>query len=254
MSVVHLTITPLDTFDLRREASALYRAVFGYTDANNGVSPRLLRGLSANGGSAIGALDGDGRLIGFSYGFMGTDGETIYHYSQATAVAVAAQGTGVGRRLKQAQAELARSTGATSMRWAFDPANPRNGHFNLDLLGGVGRWFHPDFYDEPDTDRMIIDWPLAVGGHPSPEAIAQRERALAALPRDGEPMSSGTTGEYSWLRLPAVVPADPAARRSVRCAVATAAREAIDRGRAAVSCRRIPETQDAVYLFGGIGA
>ncbi|BBH68768.1 hypothetical protein ACTI_54530 [Actinoplanes sp. OR16] len=144
-------------------ASALYRSVFGYTGPEWGLSPRLLAALRENAGTVIGAFDGDGTLIGFCYGFTGVEGGAIYHYSQAAVVAASAQGTGVGRLLKQAQAAAARATGARSMRWTFDPYALRNAHFNFTVLGAAGIRFLPDFYDEPGTDRVLVSWDLESG-------------------------------------------------------------------------------------------
>jgi predicted GNAT superfamily acetyltransferase len=246
-------LVPLESLALRRDASALYRAAFEYTDADSALSPRMLRGLLANGGTAVGAVDDAGRLLGFSYGFAGRDGDTVYHYSQATAVAPDAQGRGLGRRLKRAQADAARASGATSMRWAFDPCNTRNGHFNFDILGARGRWFYSDFYDEPDTDRMIAEWSLVGDSRPSPPASAERDRVSAeviAAAHDGPPAAAGTTGDYRWIRLPAELPSDPAGQREIRAIVASACAAALAEGAAALSCRRLADTGIAVYLFG----
>jgi predicted GNAT superfamily acetyltransferase len=252
-----LSVVPLESKRLREEAAALYRSVFGYTDSASGLSPRLLRGLIVNGGSALGAVDANGRLIGFSYGFTGVENGVIYHYSQATAVLREAQGSGVGRLLKHAQAEVARATGATSMRWAFDPVNARNGHFNLDSLGARGRRFYPDFYDEPASDRMIADWDL--GGTPAiaPATTAARALALeqieeiAATTRSAL-TATGAAGGYRWLALPSTLPTPPDEALAVRDAVADACSAALDDGLAAVSCMRLPGRADtAAYLFGG---
>lgn len=175
-----IDVRPLAAFVDQRAAAELYRTVFGYTDSVFTVSPRLLRGLLDNGGTAIGAFEEGGRLVGFCYGFTALDAGRVYHYSQATVVAPEAQGIGVGGRLKRSQAQSARALGASSMRWTFDPRLSRNARFNLNALGAVGTRFLPQFYDEPDTDRMLVEWPLDPD-----EAQANRERASAlssALP------------------------------------------------------------------------
>ncbi|GAA1623147.1 GNAT family N-acetyltransferase [Actinoplanes couchii] len=138
--------------------SALYRSVFGYTQPEFGVSPRLLAALRENSGSVIGALAGD-TVVGFCYGFSAVDNGEVYHYSQAAVVAPEAQGRGVGRLLKQAQATVARATGARTMRWTFDPYAIRNAHFNLGVLGAAGIRFLPDYYGD-DTDRVLVSWDL----------------------------------------------------------------------------------------------
>ncbi|SFE32531.1 Predicted acetyltransferase, GNAT superfamily [Actinoplanes philippinensis] len=140
-------------------AARLYRAVFGYDQPEYGVSPRLLAALRENSGSVIGALDRTGTMIGFCYGFSAVDGGELYHYSQAAVVAADAQGLGVGRRLKHAQAQVARGTGARTMRWTFDPYAVRNAHFNLNVLGATGVRFLPDYYGG-GTDRVLVSWDL----------------------------------------------------------------------------------------------
>jgi predicted GNAT superfamily acetyltransferase len=139
-------------------AARLYRHVFGYDQPEYGVSPRLLAALRANSGSVVGALDDD-TIIGFCYGFTAVDDGELYHYSQAAVVAAEAQGHGVGRLLKQAQAEIARGTGARTMRWTFDPYAVRNAHFNLNVLGATGVRFLPGYYGG-DTDRVLVSWDL----------------------------------------------------------------------------------------------
>ncbi|WP_250029432.1 GNAT family N-acetyltransferase [Paractinoplanes maris] len=142
-------------------ASALYRHVFGYDQPEFGISPRLLAALGENSGSVLGAFDASGELVGFCYGFSAVDRGELYHYSQAAVVAPSAQGSGVGRRLKQAQAETARATGARTMRWTFDPYALRNAHFNFGVLGATAIRFLPDYYDDGISDRLLVSWDLS---------------------------------------------------------------------------------------------
>jgi predicted GNAT superfamily acetyltransferase len=141
-------------------ASALYRSVFGYDQPEFGISPRLLAALRENAGTVLGAFDGAGELVGFCFGFSAVEGGELYHYSQAAVVAPGLQGAGVGRRLKHAQAEAARVTGARTMRWTFDPYALRNAHFNFAVLGATAIRFLPDYYDDGDSDRLLVSWDL----------------------------------------------------------------------------------------------
>jgi predicted GNAT superfamily acetyltransferase len=141
-------------------ASALYRRVFAYEQPEFGISPRLLAALRENAGSVLGAFAEGGELVGFCYGFSAVEAGELYHYSQAAVVAPGLQGSGVGRRLKQAQAAVARATGARTMRWTFDPYALRNAHFNLAVLAATGIRFLPDHYGG-GTDRVLISWDLA---------------------------------------------------------------------------------------------
>ncbi|MEV4350406.1 GNAT family N-acetyltransferase [Actinoplanes sp. NPDC049596] len=147
-------------------ASALYRSVFGYEQPEYGLSPRLLAALRENSGTVLGAFEG-AELVGFCYGFCAVEEGEIYHYSQAAAVAPGQQGAGVGRRLKLAQAEAARATGARTMRWTFDPYALRNAHFNLAVLGATAIRFLPDYYDDGNSDRLLVSWDLE---RPAPRA------------------------------------------------------------------------------------
>lgn len=238
----------VDTAELE-QAALLYREVFGYTDPSHGVNPRLLAALAANSGSVVGALTPDGTLVGFAYGFAAVDDAGVhYHYSQAAVVSASVQGRGVGRRLKQAQAEVARSRGASTMRWCFDPVLARNAYFNLDVLGARGRWFHPDFYG-PRTDRLVVEWDLhRVGGGTDVVPVPAR------LPADGEwgvPVAVGSAGAVA-VAVPARFAdhavADTAAAQRLRASLQQTIPALLSDGLAAVSCRRLDDRTSA-YLF-----
>jgi predicted GNAT superfamily acetyltransferase len=228
MTGARFEVRRLESFAEQRAAAELYRSVFGYSDEAFAVSPRLLRGLLDNGGTALGAFDDEGGIVGFCYGFTALDAGEVYHYSQATVVAAHAQGRGVGRRLKYAQAAEAREVGARTMRWTFDPALARNARFNFNSLGASGLAFLPHFYGEPDTDRMLVQWPLDPA-----IAAANRERAtgLSALAASGlEPSAHG----LRVVGIPA--PGDELA-------------SAFSDGLRALACART-DCDTAVYVFG----
>jgi predicted GNAT superfamily acetyltransferase len=240
------TTRPLVTTAERLAAIRLYRVVFGLAGDDPAFTPKLLAALQHAGGSALGAFDEDDRLIGFTYGFVGLDQGTPYHYSQTAAVDPAAQGRGVGRQLKRAQAEVARRTGVRTMRWAYDPLQARNAHFNLDVLGAVGRWFHRDLYDMEDhngrTDRVVVEWVLD----------AQTPVPVPPLPPDvpdwGECRADGDVG---WLAVP--VGGDELRRTGraveVRDRVADELARLLGAGQALLSCRRVDE-HTALYCIG----
>lgn len=210
ISEVSFRAVSLITASRFAEAAVLYRAVFGYDDPAYGLNPRLLGALASNGGSVVGILDESDQLVAFAYGFCATDRRGFYHYSQSAVVAAAQQGRGLGRMLKHAQKEVALSHGLSRMRWTYDPAQIRNAHFNLDVLGARGRWFAPDMYG-PGTDRVIVEWDLT-GDHPvPPEPLAELAVPTTDLRRSFE--------------------------------------ELLDKGLVAVSCRRRPDGT-GVYYFG----
>lgn len=162
--------TVLDSADLQEQACALYRAELGHGEPGMELNPRLLSALVRNAGSAVGLLEG-ARLVAFAYGVHARDDAGEYHWSQSAAVAADVQGRGLGRRLKQAQADAVRSDGVRSMRWAFDPRLGRNAHFNLDVLGARARRYVDDFYHRPGTDRLVAEWDLLA----PPTALAVEE-------------------------------------------------------------------------------
>lgn len=211
ISEVSFRAVSLTTASRFAEASALYREVFGYLDPAYGLNPRLLGALASNGGSVVGILDESDRLVAFAYGFCGTDRRGFYHYSQSAVVAADQQGHGLGRMLKHAQREVALSHGMSRMRWTYDPAQIRNAHFNLDVLGARGRWFAPDMYG-PGTDRVVIEWDLTRDDPTTPDDLTEL-----------------------------IVPTDSAElRRSFE--------ELLGKGLVAVSCRQLPDGNGAYYF------
>ncbi|HEY0186170.1 MAG TPA: GNAT family N-acetyltransferase [Cellulomonas sp.] len=233
-----------------QQAAELYRTVFGYQDPAHGVNPRLLAALAANGGSVVGVLTPDDRVVGFAYGFAGLDDQGhAYHYSQAAVVDASVQGQGIGRRLKREQAAIALAHGAGTMRWSYDPAVARNAHFNLDVLGGRARWFHPDFYG-PGTDRLVVEWMLtgtdACASHTDPPA----PHVDAGPETWGVPLDAGDGSR--WLPLPARIATldarNPALAASVRAQLGQAVPALLAAGLVGASCRRVDDAT-SVYRF-----
>lgn len=186
------------------EATALYRRVFGYQGEEFAINPLLMRGIVANGGTAVGVRTPDGALVGFAYGFPGYTEGNVYQYSQAAVIEPGFQGHGIGRRLKLAQREVALENGMDRMRWAYDPFYARNGHFNLDALGAVGLWFRPSFYGTPGSDRIIVEWDLTRGtehavGYP-PELVPSFSKQQWG--------TAVTDGDAVWVPLPGNVTVD----------------------------------------------
>ncbi len=253
-STVTVTARTLVAAEERDAAARLYRQVFGLADTDAAMTPKLLAALQHHGGSAVGAFDGDDELIGFAYGFVGLDDHGAYHHSQAAVVAPAHQGRGIGRELKLAQAEVARSTGVGSMRWAYDPMHARNAHFNLDVLGATGRWFHRDYYGMNDelgrTDRVLVEWPVQ-GQEPALRtthelAVPQPVPAWSEVVRDGAD---------TWLAIPAdwnhLAHHDPERAATLRNRTADQLESLLTQGRALVSCARASEAT-AVYRIGEV--
>ncbi|QIG39499.1 GNAT family N-acetyltransferase [Microbacterium sp. 4R-513] len=188
-------------------ASALYRRVFGYDDRFS-LNSKLMLAIGYAGGVNMGAWSAEGELVGFVYGFPAVEDGRCYLFSQAACVDAGWRGRGVGTALKHAQLHEARRNGLDRMRWAFDPANLRNARINLDKLGARARWFRRDFYDDGESDRLIVEWDgvahearLAPAVDPSVElfgtvqVLGERTAAITA-PGDG-PMSPATRAALS---------------------------------------------------------
>lgn len=246
---VEFVVRNVDSPELQQQAARLYRRVFGYQGSDVGLSPPLLTALLRNGGSVVGAVGRDGSLLGFAYGMRGGDSEHAYHYSQAAVVAPDSQGLGLGRELKLAQADVARATGLRFMRWSYDPIASRNAHFNLDVVGAVGRWFVDDFYLHEHSDRVVVEWDL------------DTERDRRPAPDPGRTLGRADWGRWrsdddqAWLAVPADTGllGDPAENHEVRIAVRTGFHELLDRGLVALSCARSSE-YTSLYRFGPLPA
>ncbi|TFC20318.1 GNAT family N-acetyltransferase [Cryobacterium glucosi] len=262
MGDLKLTVKSTRSRAVFSHASELYTRVFGYTAADHSLNPKLLSAIVGNGGAAVAARDGAGELVGFAYGFVGFESGAPYLYSQAAFIDPAWQGKGVGRLLKQEQAIIARSEGLTSMRWAFDPTLARNAHFNLDVLGARGVRFAANYYDEPFSDRLIVDW--ALSGATGTES-ATPPRAAAPIPPSFpvvDPTALGTTLPRHWGRpvgdgdvIHVPIPSDSPAKtlapvivQALRAAVAETFTALFERGYVAESCVRVDGTS-AAYVF-----
>lgn len=227
-----------------------YRAAFALAETDPAVSPRLLAALARNAGSVLGAFAGD-ELVGFTYGFLGSDSGTgtVYHYSQVAAVVPGWQGRGIGRSLKLSQREYVLSTGVTVMRWAFDPVRTRNAYFNLDVLGATGRWFTRDMYGVEDTgrdpgmrtDRLIVEWDL-IGAARRDEPVPPHT-GWGEAREDGRDVLLGAPADWD-----ALVGRDRSAALRVRDDLATGLTRLTDAGYAAVSCRTCDD-RTSVYRF-----
>ena len=232
-----------------RAGVEVYRTAFALSPTDPAVSPRLLAALARNAGSVIGAFAGD-ELVGFTYGFLGSDATTVYHYSQVAAVLPAWQGRGVGRGLKLAQRDYVLSTGVTVMRWAFDPVRTHNAHFNFDVLGATGRWFTRDLYGVEDsgrdpgmrTDRLIVEWDL----------VGDTARDLPRPPHTGWGEARTEEDGDVLLGMPrdwdALVARDRAAALNLREDIAVEITRLTGAGHRAISCQTCDD-HTAVYRF-----
>ncbi|MGO2633671.1 MAG: GNAT family N-acetyltransferase [Galactobacter sp.] len=247
-----LRVEPVSSFDQFVAADELYSRVFGYNARHLGLNANLLGAMVRNGGSAVGVYDGP-QLVAFAYGFTGTSATgRIFHYSQAAVVDPAYQGQGLGRRIKTAQAKVAKSWGHQSMRWTFDPLLARNAHFNFSSLRADGLHYIHDYYGRPGTDRILVEWDLS--GAPDPY---ERLRALPAPDLDEASWGRAVTspgslpdgGDATWIALPdsAVAGRDAASYPETRQRLRDTLTELLESRHRLVACQRsLPGT--SAYL------
>jgi chorismate synthase len=201
-----------------RAVEEVQRAAWGLVEEPPVPSP-LQRAIQDNGGLVLGAFV-DIYLAGFSLGFLGWDGERLFHYSHMTAVRPEYQNHRVGHRLKAFQRDEVLKQGLPLIRWTFDPLQSRNAQLNVRRLGARPDRYLIHYYGQMgsdlnrglETDRVRVTWEITssrvesrlAGALPTPEEDAQRWKASVPIVET----TQGDTG----LRLPAVVsePSAPA--------------------------------------------
>lgn len=218
----------MDDITIRRAATgADYRAcqeaqrrAWGLTEHGDVVPVATLVGAQLHGGLVLGAFRPDGAAVGLSFAFLGRVEGRLCLYSQLTGVVPGFQGRGVGRRLKHAQREWARSEGLERLAWAFDPLQEGNAHFNLETLGASAGRYIEDMYgpradalnQQSPTDRLIAEWETAPRPRQPVSAAEVRAlpRVLAATARadgrlDIDSVATGPEGQRILLEIPAAI-------------------------------------------------
>jgi predicted GNAT superfamily acetyltransferase len=117
------------------------------------------------GGHVLGAYDGES-LVGFNLGMPAQRRGIGYIHSQMLAVLPEYRNTGVGRRMKLLQRDIALEQGVRVIEWTYDPLEIKNSFFNLARLGVISRKYIPDFYGVSTsplqgglpTDRLYAEW------------------------------------------------------------------------------------------------
>lgn len=181
--------------DLRR-VEALQMEIWGMPPLDV-VPVHQLKAASGAGGAVIGALDADGTLVGFCYGFAAwRDGRPLF-YSHMAGVKAAYQLQDIGFRLKMAQRDVALAMGYDHAVWTYDPLQSVNARFNLHKLGATAQRYYVNYYgamsDELnegiDSDRFEVDWALrssrvaaAAAGQPPERSWERAPRVLEAVP------------------------------------------------------------------------
>lgn len=218
---------PIGEFRLRRldkpeefrQVDQVHHLAWGGA-GGDAVSPVLQRAVQDNGGLVLGAF-ADIYLAGFALGFLGWDGEQLYHYLHALAVRPEYQNHRVGHRLMNYYRDEAARLGLAEIRWTFDPLQSKNAMLYVRRLGARPDRYHSHYYGQMsdavneglETDRVRAVWsfttPEVVArlGGTAPTAVQDRERWAASTPiLETEPGESG-------IRVPTAV-AEPSTETS----------------------------------------
>ncbi len=187
-----VTIRDLQSLKDLKQVEEVEREVWGLSELDS--TPLTLAIATKEAGSIwVGAFDG-ARLVGFAFGFLGTEHGQLIVHSHMLAVREPYRNSRLGYKLKLAQRERAlalrindgrdadvrfddvRVNNARAnevriheMTWTFDPLQSRNAHLNFAKLGVVSDSYKVDFYGPETssvlhrngTDRLWVTWPLA---------------------------------------------------------------------------------------------
>lgn len=214
-----------------RQIEQLQVEIWGMPDREIVPSHQLLAAAGA-GGAVLAAVEPDGTMIGFCYGFAGwREGQPLF-YSHMAGVTGHRQLQDVGFRLKCAQREAALAMGYARAVWTYDPLQSINARFNLHKLAATAGRYYVNYYGEMpdelnrgvDSDRLEVDWVL---GSPRVQAAVAGQAderswddALAALVAVPHPLGLAPREPLRDLGAPVVtleVPTDfPAIRRRDR--------------------------------------
>ena len=201
-----VTIRELGSRDDLEKLLRLFDSVWELRPEARPMSAELLLAVSHAGNPVLGAFDDD-VLVGASVAVAGVrdDGLVVLH-SHMTGVLPAAQHTGVGRRLKEAQRRWAAARSIGRIEWTFDPLVRRNGWFNLAVLGVTAAEFLVNFYGpiadgingDDETDRLVAVWQIDGARTPEP---CRPDDVLVPTPHDIVTLRRTDPGEARRWRL-----------------------------------------------------
>ena len=168
MPDLEFRIEELTSLEDLRQCFEIQRATWGWKDEDL-LPLRTLLLLNKIGGLVLGAVDRNGRVIGFINAFPGFREGRVYLHSQMLGVLRDFRRKGIGRALKLAQRTEAIRRGIQRIEWTFDPLEIHNAHFNLEGLGTLCRRYVADAYGPSTsslhgrlpTDRLVAEWHLA---------------------------------------------------------------------------------------------
>jgi predicted GNAT superfamily acetyltransferase len=165
-------IRPLTSAEDMIQVEALQRIAWPGSETDV-VPGHLILALAHNGGLILGAFD-ENQLVGFVFGFLGTDAESpdrpamarLKHYSHLLAVHPDYRDRGIGFQLKCAQREMVDKQAVRLITWTYDPLQSRNAYLNICRLGAICRNYQREAYGEMrdglnigyPSDRFQVEW------------------------------------------------------------------------------------------------
>lgn len=210
---------PIEDFRLRRldkpeefrQVDQVHQLAWGGEGVDS-LPAVLQRAVQDNGGLVLGAF-ADIYLAGFALGFLGWDGEQLYHYLHHLAVRPEYQNHRVGQRLMSYYRDEAIRLGLSEVRFVFDPLQSKNALLFVRRLGARPDRYHSHYYGQLgdavnaglETDRVRAIWSVTApevaarlaGTYPTPAEDLRRWATSSPL-LESEPGESG-------IRVPTVV-------------------------------------------------
>jgi predicted GNAT superfamily acetyltransferase len=224
-----VTIRDLQSFDDMKQVEEVEREVWGLSDRD--TTPLTLAIATREAGSIwVGAFD-RARLVGFAFGFLGTEHGQLIVHSHMLAVREPYRNSRLGYKLKLAQRERVLALRIDQVRvhqmtWTFDPLQSRNAHLNFTRLGVISESYKADFYGPETssplhrngTDRLWVTWPLTsrrvqerLQGKDHRAEILDALSTLTPLIQfngDGKPVSTELAAALNRQRIAIEIPSD----------------------------------------------
>jgi len=161
-----IVIRDLTTYDEFLQVRQVQQACWGFA-GGEGLYPPVLLTASQNGGTVLGAFDGD-TMVGYLFGFLGLHENRgpLKLCSQTMGVLPDYRGRGIAEQLKWAQRDRALKLGLNLITWTYDPLEGPNAYLNLHKLNGIVRVYKRNVYGEHfgalneglPTDRFLVEW------------------------------------------------------------------------------------------------
>jgi predicted GNAT superfamily acetyltransferase len=161
-----IIIRDLTTYEEFVQVQKVQQACWSFS-GGEGLYPPVLLTASQNGGTVLGAFDGD-KMVGYLFGFLGLHENRgpLKLCSQTMGVLAEYRGRGIAEQLKWAQRDRALKLGLKLITWTYDPLEGPNAYLNLHKLNGIVRMYKRNVYGEHfgalneglPTDRFLVEW------------------------------------------------------------------------------------------------